>query len=187
VRGGVAATPRSCDVAPGTRQHRRGRTPAPPTAPRWSDVVDRLSLGVVVSGSSGLVHYRNRAARALEGTHMACSSTTPWSACWAPPRDGEESRQTLELYGPPRVAVVVRASPLEGGGAVATIEDVSERRRVDAVRTDFVANISHELKDAPSGPWPCSPRRCPTRTTSASSTESRPRMIDESHRVTHDR
>jgi two-component system, OmpR family, sensor histidine kinase SenX3 len=42
--------------------------------------------------------------------------------------------------------VVVRASPLTGGGAVATIEDVSERRRVDAVRTDFVANISHELK-----------------------------------------
>ena len=29
---------------------------------------------------------------------------------------------------------------------MATIEDVSERRRVDAVRTDFVANISHELK-----------------------------------------
>ena len=37
-------------------------------------------------------------------------------------------------------------APLQGGGAVATIEDVSERRRVDAVRTDFVANISHELK-----------------------------------------
>jgi len=36
-------------------------TPAAATAPRWSDVVDRLSLGVVVSGSSGLVHYRNRA------------------------------------------------------------------------------------------------------------------------------
>ena len=27
-----------------------------------------------------------------------------------------------------------------------TIEDVSERGRLDAVRTDFVANISHELK-----------------------------------------
>ena len=52
----------------------------------------------------------------------------------------------LELYGPPRIAVVINATPLQGGGAVATIEDVSERRRVDAVRTDFVANISHELK-----------------------------------------
>jgi two-component system sensor histidine kinase SenX3 len=31
-------------------------------------------------------------------------------------------------------------------GAVAIIEDVSERRRLEAVRRDFVANISHELK-----------------------------------------
>src|SRR6202035_3536121 len=31
-------------------------------------------------------------------------------------------------------------------GAVAVIEDVSERRRLEAVRRDFVANISHELK-----------------------------------------
>jgi two-component system sensor histidine kinase SenX3 len=59
---------------------------------------------------------------------------------------GEQSRETLELYGPPQVAVVVSATPLPGGAAAATIEDVSERRRVDAMRTDFVANISHELK-----------------------------------------
>ena len=52
----------------------------------------------------------------------------------------------LELYGPPQVAVVVSAGPLPDGSAVATIEDVSDRRRVDAMRTDFVANISHELK-----------------------------------------
>ncbi|MGA0329066.1 MAG: sensor histidine kinase, partial [Ilumatobacteraceae bacterium] len=35
---------------------------------------------------------------------------------------------------------------LADGGAVAIIEDVTERSRLDAVRTDFVANISHELK-----------------------------------------
>ncbi len=119
---------------------------ATPTSPRWSDVVDRLSLGVVVSGSSGLVHYRNRAALALQGTHLGVLVDDAVDRMLEAARGGEESRQVLELYGPPRVAVVVRASPLEGGSAVATIEDVSERRRVDAVRTDFVANISHELK-----------------------------------------
>jgi two-component system sensor histidine kinase SenX3 len=121
-------------------------TTAAATSPRWSDVVDRLSLGVVVSGPTGLVHYRNRTARSLEGTHMGVLVDDAVDRMLHAARGGGESRQTLELYGPPRVAVVVRASPLDGGGAVATIEDVSDRRRVDAVRTDFVANISHELK-----------------------------------------
>ena len=120
--------------------------PRRPRAPRWSEVVDRLSLGVVVGGPSGQIHYRNRAARALEGTHMGVLVDDAVERLLDTARDGEEVRQSLELYGPPRVAVVVRASPLDGGGSVATIEDVSERRRVDAVRTDFVANISHELK-----------------------------------------
>src|SRR6185369_11153283 len=31
-------------------------------------------------------------------------------------------------------------------GAVAIVDDVSERTRLDAIRRDFVANISHELK-----------------------------------------
>ena len=43
-------------------------------------------------------------------------------------------------------AAPCRPMPLEDGGALATIDDVSERARLDAVRTDFVANISHELK-----------------------------------------
>jgi two-component system sensor histidine kinase SenX3 len=120
--------------------------PATATSPRWSDVVDRLSLGVVVSGPSGVVYYRNRTARGLEGTHIGVLVDDVVDRMLLNARGGQESRQTLELYGPPRVAVVVRASPLDGGGAVATVEDVSDRRRVDAVRTDFVANISHELK-----------------------------------------
>ena len=115
-------------------------------APRWTDVVDRLTLGVVVTGASGRVHYRNKAAKAMEGTHIGLLVDEAVDGQLAKARNGEQTQQTLELYGPPRRAVVVTATPLEGGGAVATIEDVSERRRVDAVRTDFVANISHELK-----------------------------------------
>ena len=42
--------------------------------------------------------------------------------------------------------LAVQASPLEDGGALVTVDDVSERARLDAIRTDFVANISHELK-----------------------------------------
>ncbi|MEI6218063.1 MAG: ATP-binding protein, partial [bacterium] len=62
---------------------------------------------------------------------------------------GRPAERTLELFGPPRRAVVVITRPLGVTGipcAVAIIEDVTERRRLEAVRTDFVANISHELK-----------------------------------------
>jgi two-component system sensor histidine kinase SenX3 len=40
----------------------------------------------------------------------------------------------------------MRAKPLPEGGALAVVEDVSERLRLEAVRRDFVANVSHELK-----------------------------------------
>jgi two-component system sensor histidine kinase SenX3 len=60
--------------------------------------------------------------------------------------NGETKRQVLDLFGPPRKVFSVSATPLLIGGAVAMIEDITERYLVDAVRTDFVANISHELK-----------------------------------------
>jgi two-component system sensor histidine kinase SenX3 len=63
---------------------------------------------------------------------------------------GEGGTETLDLYGPPRRTLTIRARPLETDwrpvGAAAVIEDVSERRRLEAVRRDFVANITHELK-----------------------------------------
>jgi two-component system sensor histidine kinase SenX3 len=57
----------------------------------------------------------------------------------------------LELFSPTRRNLVIRAWPvtdLDGSdlGAVAVVEDVSERRRLESVRRDFVANVSHELK-----------------------------------------
>jgi len=45
------------------------------------------------------------------------------------------------------VAVRARTRPLGGKGHIAVIlDDVTESRRVEAVRRDFVANVSHELK-----------------------------------------
>ncbi len=185
VGGGAAGVAATSFVVRRRSRHQQAvalATPAASTAPRWSDVVDRLSLGVVVSGSSGLIHYRNRAARALEGTHMGVLVDDAVERMLRAARDGEESRQTLELYGPPRVAVVVRSSPLEGGGAVATIEDVSERRRVDAVRTDFVANISHELK-TPVGALALLAETMADEDDLGVVHRIAARMIDESHRV----
>ena len=43
-------------------------------------------------------------------------------------------------------AFTVNARPLPAGGAVLVIHDLTEIRRLEAVRRDFVANVSHELK-----------------------------------------
>jgi signal transduction histidine kinase len=43
-------------------------------------------------------------------------------------------------------AFLVNARPLPAGGAVLVIHDLTEVRRLEAVRRDFVANVSHELK-----------------------------------------
>jgi two-component system phosphate regulon sensor histidine kinase PhoR len=42
--------------------------------------------------------------------------------------------------------VALTARPLPAGGAVLAVLDLTERRRLEIVRRDFVANVSHELK-----------------------------------------
>lgn len=59
-------------------------------------------------------------------------------------------QQTLQMYGPPRQAFVLQATRLAEAqqllGVLVAIEDVTELHRVNEVRRDFVANVSHELK-----------------------------------------
>ena len=43
-------------------------------------------------------------------------------------------------------AILMNGRPLPSGGAVLVIHDLTEIRRLEAVRRDFVANVSHELK-----------------------------------------
>ncbi|NHC15010.1 sensor histidine kinase [Motilibacter deserti] len=65
-------------------------------------------------------------------------------------RDGETRQVDLELprgpLGRERLAVTARVARLEDGVVLLLVEDRTEARRVDAVRRDFVANVSHELK-----------------------------------------
>jgi two-component system phosphate regulon sensor histidine kinase PhoR len=53
--------------------------------------------------------------------------------------------QDRELEMDDRV-LLMNARPLPSGGAVLVIHDLTEMRRLEAMRRDFVANVSHELK-----------------------------------------
>ena len=109
--------------------------------------VDALGIGVVVASAEGEIVFRNSIASGLTGAmHSDVLVDEAIEVHLRGALDGQTRRQTIELFGPPRRVVSVSATPLDDGGAVATIEDVTERARLDAVRTDFVANISHELK-----------------------------------------
>ena len=65
-------------------------------------------------------------------------------------RHGEIRERELELprgpIGSSTLAVQARVAPLGSALVLVLVEDRTEARRVDAVRRDFVANVSHELK-----------------------------------------
>jgi two-component system sensor histidine kinase SenX3 len=65
-------------------------------------------------------------------------------------RDGVIREDDLQLRRPPLGKGVlqarVRVAALSPTAALVLVEDLSEAHRIDAVRRDFVANVSHELK-----------------------------------------
>jgi two-component system sensor histidine kinase SenX3 len=118
---------------------------------RLEQALDAVPQGVVVCDERGDVVYRNRLAAQVAGArHADVLAEQEVQALLEVARQGATERRTLDLYGPPRRTLVLSGVPLDDGhrhiGAAVVIDDVSERRRVDAMRRDFVANISHELK-----------------------------------------
>jgi len=121
------------------------------TADRLEQALDALHQGVVVCDDDGDVRYRNRLAESFAGArHAEALAEQAIGELLRASLDGGEHVRTVDLYGPPRRTLQITAVPLTEGprsvGAIAVIDDVSDRRRLEAVRRDFVANVSHELK-----------------------------------------
>ena len=110
------------------------------------ELVDQLRTAIVLADGAARVSLRNSAAERLRTSHSGYLIEEAIERHLASALKGSPSEETLEFFGPPKQVVVVRTVSLPGGGAVAFADDISERHRLDAMRTDFVANISHELK-----------------------------------------
>lgn len=110
------------------------------------DLLERHRVGVTVLAPGGSVVYRNTAAREFDGTHVGFLLDEVIERLGARAIAGDDLVETIEMYGPPRTVFVVDAQRRRSGGAVVFVDDISERRRLDQIRTDFVANVSHELK-----------------------------------------
>jgi two-component system sensor histidine kinase SenX3 len=119
------------------------------TRGRLEQALDTIPQGVVIRDGSGAEVFRNEVASAFVGArHGDALVAQAIEDQLAAALRGSPQRRNLDLFGPPGRMLVITAVGLddEVGGAVAVIDDVSERRRLEAVRRDFVANISHELK-----------------------------------------
>jgi two-component system, OmpR family, sensor histidine kinase SenX3 len=120
--------------------------------------LDALPIGVVVVDDRGHVVLRTRAAHQVVGARHADVLVDEAIAEHVDTGSrGAARRQQLELYGPPSRTVFLRSLPVTVGSTasdgprvphavVVTVEDVTERVRLESMRTDFVANISHELR-----------------------------------------
>lgn len=113
--------------------------------------LDQSTDAVVAIDRIGREVVRNDAARKFEGArHGEVLADDALRELLRQALDGRAVERELQLYGPPRQVLHLRAAPLrrEGEviGAVGFSRDVTEARRVESVRRDFVANVSHELK-----------------------------------------
>ena len=131
--------------------HRRHEDEAAESEARLRLSLDAITQGVVMADAAGNLWYRNPYARQFtEARHGEALVEAAVAELLAEAAQGRAVEREVELFGPPRQCLFVSAMPLrfEGKdyGSVALIDDITEPQRLDAMRRDFVANISHELR-----------------------------------------
>ncbi len=127
------------------------RVTADTSARRLEASLDGLQAGLVLCDPSGRVVARNAAAEAfLQARHGEALVSPVIKDLLERARAGERVTTTVELHTEPRRSYEVEARPVERHGetlgAVALVRDTTEHHRIESVRRDFVANVSHELK-----------------------------------------
>ncbi len=148
------------ELARTQRQAELDRVEADETTERLGHALDAIPQGVLITDAAGKVVFRNQIAETFESARhsdalVEAAITELVTASLA----GQAGNRTIELFGPPRRTLVIATTPLMQdvstgsadprrtlGGALAVVDDISERRRLEATRRDFVANISHELR-----------------------------------------
>ncbi len=108
---------------------------------------DALPIGVVITDGVGGRLIHNRAGAAMTGIrHIDILVQGAVDELLANSSGSGPIQKTIEIAGPPTRHFAIQVQTLDVGGVMATVEDVTQKILTDTVRTDFVANLSHELK-----------------------------------------
>jgi two-component system phosphate regulon sensor histidine kinase PhoR len=125
---------------------------------RMEAILSGMVEGVIVVNEQGRVQLVNDAARrmlrlqgASEGRHYVEIVRQPDIASQIGSALRRAAVEGLELTLPrePELIIMARSAPVaapSAGGAVLVMHDITDLRRADRVRRDFVANVSHELR-----------------------------------------
>jgi len=121
--------------------------PTPVVDAQLLSAFDFLPIGVVISrtGSNNLL--RNKIAREITGVrHVDVLVDEAVEVLVKETLAVGGQSKSFQVAGPPVRYFNLHAQKLDDVGVVVTIEDTTDRVRIDTVRTDFFANLSHELK-----------------------------------------
>ena len=111
------------------------------------DALDLLPIGVVIVDAKLNRRLRNNAAAAMTGVRyvdiLVDQAVDEMLEQIKTTKSGE---RVLEAVAGTTRFFKIRGQDMDHQRAIVTIEDITEKSRIDTVQTDFVANLSHELK-----------------------------------------
>lgn len=116
-------------------------------------IIENMREGVMLLDRNGHIKAINRAMSGIAECHLSCIGRRPLevflnsdvqTACDKILAGAKEYNLTISMAED--TFYEVYAVKITEGGALIVFYDISERKRLEKVRRDFVANVSHELK-----------------------------------------